>query len=149
MHALTPLINHRLIGVKGVNHFLKRETQIWYSYCTPIKCCFVFVFVQISERVCGDRTAVAVPLRHDGARAQPRIHHCLWVCILIIRYLIIPYLLDIDHMFLHTKYFTFNKTPPHRDTAAIPLLCLSHEKVTTYSTLYKWWFENIISTPHI
>ncbi len=32
-------------------------------------------------------------------------------------------------------YTTFTKTPLSRGTAAIPRLCLSHEKVTTHSTL--------------
>ncbi len=33
-----------------------------------------------------------------------------------------------------------NRTPLNRGTAAIPLLCLSHEKHTTHCTPCKWWF---------
>ncbi len=39
-----------------------------------------------------------------------------------------------------------NTSPLDRGTAAIPLLRLSHEKVSTPFTPFKWWFVYVAST---
>ncbi len=41
----------------------------------------------------------------------------------------------------------YKKTPLNRGTAAIPLLCLSHEKVSTPFTPFKWRVVNSYCIP--